>query len=456
MPNRGNIASKEEKFGGDLGTRPELTPIDTSAREAAGQSLIDEMARQSQGGPNVELQTAAMFGALVQEKDDPALRTLFEDAGEAALIVRGIKSAAAISGFRTALIDYFRQRAVESGEIFSDHELTEARRWKPYIETLKSDLRTQESMAVQALYAGSTFREAATPVASRYYSDELLAQAISERYPNGARGLDVGSSIFGGPLQLIHKAEFPMWFNSVVTTDLGGAVADLTPNANRLLAKKPMFREIVATDVFPVYYEERQSYDIGNLRFSLSGLRPSERNGRPDSSEPPYIQALGALINKKQKNKREYTKDSRVTFQQANLLNPVDLANFKDKYPEPFDVIIGNFVTQELSPHAQREMHKALCGLLAENGILAYNHQARIDPALAGRPVGIEHVQHLSDYAVSEWSSYNHVLDMLNPVRGLQEMMSFYDNRCVDVRLSMGKLVVNGELVPISDLVRNA
>jgi hypothetical protein len=50
-----------------------------------------------------------------------------------------------------------------------------------------------------------------------------------------------------------------------------------------------------------------------------------------------------------------------------------------------------------------------------------------------------------------------HLVDKLHPEGvGVQEAMHFFDNRCTDIRLGIGSLVVNGELVTISDLIRNS
>lgn len=422
---------------------PEVTRTDPT------QSLISEMSLQSQGGPNVEAPTAAMFMALL-ESDSIEIQNLVIDAADSAAR-RGIGYGPAVSGFRTSLIDFFRTKYEESGAEFSDEDLTKPEDWIDPIHLLHEDLTLAVSKAFDSIRSGITFREAATPVKERYASAAAVTQLVKERFPNGARGLSIGCSIMLGELQLKYSDEFPFSFESVTAPDgAKGQEIDLTDRANKLVGHPSVFSKVVGVDIFPVYNEYRQRYDADNAHFALSGWRPSER------ADPSYFKEANMLMAKKQTGAPGYDPDCKVNFWQANLLESLDFAEFQEHNPEPFDVIVMNYVTQELRREDQVRLHEAASKLVSENGLIIYNHQAYIPPKHLKQPTPIQNVKHYKSYATMPYSSSMHIVDMMHPVRGLQEAMRYRDNRCQVVRLGVAKLMVNGALEPVSELFRNA
>jgi hypothetical protein len=277
---------------------------------------------------------------------------------------------------------------------------------------------------------------------------------VTDRFPDGERRLDVGSSIALGALQAWYKNEVPMKFARAGIEAVGKGSQtniDVKPNANAILSRPSNIREIVCVDKVPYYDEERQQWDEGYVGYALSGLRPSERNSR-------YLDDAIALLDKKRKGKPGYDENCGVKFHRADLLDIRDLSVFKDAHPEPFDFITVNYVTQELSFEEQIKLHEVLCGLLSYNGILIYVHQAAINPGHGNKgPVDMVHIRPIERYATRPWQSNMHVQDNLHPdKKGLQHVMNFWDTRCKSVLFSpTGKLVVNGALEPVSDLVRN-
>lgn len=423
--------------------KPEVLSTDPT------QSLISEMSRQSQGGPNVETPTAAMFAALL-ESDSIEIQNLVIDAADSAAR-RGIGYGPAVSGFRTSLIDFFRTKYEESGAEFNDEQLVQPEDWADPMHLLHEDLTLAVSKAFDSIRAGITFREAATPVKERYASVAAVTQLVKERFPHGVRGLSIGCSIMLGELQLRYSDEFPFSFENVAAQEgSNGAEIDLTEKANKLVGHAAIFKKVVGVDIFPIYDEARQRYDEDNAHFALSGWRPSER------ANPSYFRDARALMAKKQKGAPGYDPSPSVIFQQANLLDRDDFADFKDRFPEPFDVIMMNYVTQELPLADQVRLHEAASQLVSENGLLIYNHQAYIPNKYQKQPTPIKNVRHYKSYATMPYSSSMHIVDMLHPVRGVQEAMRYRDNRCQVVRLGAAKLMVNGSLEPISELFKNA
>ncbi len=407
------------------------------------EALLAEIALQSKGGPNVEPQTAAMFGALLGSRD-AAIQGVLADAAEHAAL-REIGCGPAVSGLRTTLVDYFRARSEEDGKEFSDASLLTAADWKPFIAMLADDFVSNESSAIDSVHSGIFFREAATPVKERYASFAAVTQLLKERFPDGARALSIGCSIMVGELQLMHSDEFPMSFETVT---IGKRHHDVTAAANKLVQRPTCFREIVGVDINHTYYEDKQRYDTDTAHYALSGLRPSERNN------PAYFNIVKSLMFKKEIGQPEYTPDNGVLFHQANLLDPVERADFTDKHPEPFDVIMMSFVTQELSTEDQLRMHEVASQLVSDNGVIIYNHQAYIPRKFQSQPVDITQVRHYKSYATVPYSSAMHVVDMMQPVQGVQEAMKYHNNRCQRVRLGTAKLMVNGTVEPISDLIK--
>jgi hypothetical protein len=118
---------------------------------------------------------------------------------------------------------------------------------------------------------------------------------------------------------------------------------------------------------------------------------------------------------------------------------------------------MASFATQEMTPQEQVAIHYAALDLLSPSGILLYVHQAGIVEGVS-QPTAIDNLEHYTDYATHEWRSNLQIVDKLLPIRGLQQMMNFYDNRCRRVHIvnGVGELVVNGQAWPLSDLILNS
>jgi hypothetical protein len=424
--------------------------------------LITELDIQRQGGPGVEPETAAMFGAILlkhaAEKDDKSpMHQLISETAEQTIIRREIQAPAAVSLFRTALINYYRKSYAAQHREFSDANLITPDSWGDLINDLSRDLQDETSVSAGGLLTGIAFRTAATPAKERIIPIDLLSQLIAERFPKGARGLDVGTSLMVGPLQLVHKRQFLRDFRFEKVAHLApgkSRPSGLTDKSNKIVARDPVITEFVGIDKIPYYYEERgrMMYDRGNAEFALAGLRPSERN------DPAYFGTVKTLMDKKQRGSWSYLLEPGVSFHFGDLLHPGDLEEFKSRFTEKFDVIVMSYITQELSPAEQVRMHEVACDLLSDKGLLVYLHQAFIKDGRPGKPAPISSVVHHNTYATEAWRSSMQVVDALNPddPQGVQEMMTFYDNRCQRAAVKAGRLVINGELVPLSEAIRQA
>lgn len=430
---------------------PEAAKVLASGQSEAAQLLTGELAQQAEGGPNVEPETAAMFRSVI--RGGTYIQAFLEEAAEQTIIRRRIKSGAAVSFLRTVLIDYFHNRYAEAGEQFSDLGRLDEQAWERPFSLLNDDLTSDRSMAMSSARASLYFRVAATPVKERKAPQALVGQFIKDRYPDGIRALEVGSSLGVGALQLLYKDQFALEFEKVTIARADqDTELEITDKANEVVSRPLHFKQIVCVDKFPFYYEDRMQYDIANARFALNGLRPSERNNQA------YMDTVRALLDKKQVGSGSYDPECQAVFHRADMLNPQELGDFSHRFPGTFDMIAADYVTQELPAEDQLKLHHTLLSLLADNGVLLYNHQARLEPPNVPRPASIDHVEHFSTYATIPFRGNMHIVDNLHPVQGIQEPLSYYDNRCRWTRLRAGGgcLVVKGSLQSLSDLVLNS
>lgn len=421
-------------------------------RSQAEKDFRLQLEAQSEGGPNVEPQTAAMFGGLLKY-GGPNIQAFIAEEAVHSLLVRRVRPAAAASHFRTRVVHYGYSYALESSRgkrNFSDNELVTPELWRPTINSLERDLKEERSMAAETLQADS-FLSASTTPPDRELGPETIFQLAADRFPHGIRRLDFGSSLGIGALRAVYKDEFPMTFEEVKIepADDISPLIDVTQNANKILARTSLYTEVVCVDRVPFYREDLQRWDDGFSSFALSGLRPSERHSS-------HFEVIKSLMDRKRSGAKDYDPNCKVKFRRADLLEDEEFHDFLDEFIEPFDVITVNYVTQELAPEQQQRLHRVLARLLSENGILIYLHQAEIKPVYEQSPADITAVSHFDDYASESWRSNMHLQDNLNPVRGLQQAMRFFDNRTRRARLrTNAKLVVNGSLEPVSELIRN-
>ena len=410
--------------------------------------LVSEIAVQSHGGPNVEPPTAARWEALISYPG-PAVQNLVHESANY-MQERGIGNGPAVSGLRTSIVYYARARSAAEGTEFSDLNLLSPQDWLPVFDMLEEDLCIGTSDVAETFLSSFSYLTAKTPVLERVASINLLTQLVRDRFPNGAQGLEIGSSIMVGDLQLMYGDEFPMSLRSVQTKPARGTEHDVTEKANRLVRLPRLFDNIVAIDIFEVYHESKQRYDPLQLEYALSGLRPSERGSE-------HFQIVKSLVAKKEIDKPGYDSHNGVYFDTLNLLDPADVAAYKDKFPGKLDVIFLNFVTQELPLRDQVRMHDIAVDLLSPNGLLIYNHQAKIAKRHQQRPTDISNVKHLKSYATVPYSSTTHYVDMAHPELGVQQAFTSYDNRCQDLRVNpVAQLMVNGSLERVADLIKNS
>lgn len=424
----------------------------SSAAVAAYGQLTSELELESHGGPNVEKPTAAMFRALLDA--GPEIQTLLLRTSDYVFNHRRLYPGPVASLYRTSFVHLFATIYASKGLSFDDAKRIKAADWEEPLGFVVEELAKDNSEPIEIFYANMIARNASTPSRERSYSDELIAQLVSDRFGKGVRGLDYGCSLGIGAIQLLYKDQFPMEFQNV-GAPTRGKQEDLTDRANVILARPKVFQQITGVDRGIFYSSELRRYDKTYREFALNGLRPSERN------DPEYMNVINQLLRKVDKKKPEYNEEidydeqSGFEFFWGDFLKDEGLATFVQTHPDPFDVIMVNFVTQELSVEERYRMHGILVNLLSENGILIYNHQARIMPRRIARPA-IENIVHYQTYATYPYRSKMHIFDNLNPRAGIQELMSYFDNRLRKLRLGMGRLVVNDEAVPIIDLVKNA
>lgn len=415
-------------------------------------ALNDGMIREARGGPGVPSQVQALWCQVLTEgsaRDSP-INILLDDVSDSINERGGIPVEAALSGLRTSIIAYSTNEYLARGEAFHDIRRVKPKDWKEPVAYLVEDLGkqrgTEQSMSLAYhIHAGITFRGAATPPPDRGMPTQALLHMAADRSPEGARVLDVASSIGTSALSLVYG--FYTEFKSV-HIDSGSKLRSITKHAQNLVNTRVPIEEVVCVDKAQLWTPEREQYDPGYLLHALSGLRPNER------ADHIYMTRLRGLINRKQKGTRSFKSDSPVKFFEGNFLRPSDLEEFKHKHKGGFNLITADYLTQELSPSERIAMHYILIGLLKEDGILAYKHQMRLKSD-AATPTGIEDLETVQDYSVTPYSSYQHVYDAMLPEHGLQETMQAYDNRWRKVRvLGSGALAVGGKPKPITEIIQ--
>jgi hypothetical protein len=428
-------------------------------RSSASDRTWAEIGKQARGGPNVEPPIAALFSRILQDDSEP-IRAMVEESAEFRNNA-GYTIGSIVTALRISIIDYCTEREKLHGRRFEDLHRTRAREWneplgwvKDALEDTRTDLSDPFVQIAMRLKNTGLYMAPNTSPLYRGNGSETLAQLAAERWPDGARGLDIGSSTAVTALSHLYKDNLPaeclpvFGFNEVTTKPDG---KDLTQKANRILGRPSIFKDFLCVDTYPAYYEDRQAFDEHYRERAINALRPSERG------DQNYVATIEALHAKKDPNSPHYDPKRRLRFVQANLLDTDELYEFKDRFTQPFDVININFVTQEMTSHDFVALFRTALGLLSENGLLSVVHQARLKRPSQPRPVSIAKFRPYERYATSAWRSNLHLADALNPDGfGIQQMMNFYDNRCRRARVDAGRLVVNGVLEPLQDLIRYA
>ncbi len=405
-----------------------------------------EMLRQGRQPVGVEAPTAALMGRLAHEMTQQSpLSDVLVGVAEARMNRDGMKSSPTVSAVRTATVHHGRMRI----ENFSDKDWSKPENADRLVELINDDLENQATgIDVDSLGTflfDLDYRNTPTaPGGKRYTWAEFFAQLLGEsRFPYGIKALDVGPSIIVGAQQLMSKDKFPLRLEDV-TVPSGGEEIDVTDVVRELLKRPSLFREIDCVDSEPVYWESRKEYDSTIGELAISAMRPISERG-----DPAFVQEIRDLmaIDKEASN---------ISFMWADMLKASGRATFLERFRERYDMIIVNYVTQEMAWPDQRKLHHILCSLLRPpeegGGVLAYIHPAHIHPVNVTQPAPIRNIRHYETH-VGPHRHRLHLTDNLYAPKKLQEIMSFEDNRCQRSRVYGGEVMLDGRLQSIPDLL---
>jgi hypothetical protein len=431
--------------------------------------LIQKLREQSEGGPGVEPQTAAMFGAVIiaheaemhaVDTDARPITELLNDTATEQIGVRNKNPAAAVTVLRTSLVHFFRRDSIEKNQpTFTDAKLWTPDHWQPGMDILSSALTENLSNAVTSLRANIIIRHGSTTVKERTAVLEMVAQLVGKnRFPAGMRGLDIGSGLMLSPIQHMNRGRFPLRMNYLGYREHGGRAQKLTKMVNTILQQETVFTEFVANDSAIIYHTHdhgsdrkiRKQYDRGSVEFAAAGFRPSERN------DPHYMQMVQSMLDTKQLGAWGYDEHERVKFAWGNLLDDNELEDFIDEFAGTFDFISHSFLWQELSEDLQVKLHEVDKRLISPNGVIVHLHQAHLGEHGDG-PAPKEAITSYTDYATKPNRSQLQIIDTANPHASdkVQRVATLRDNRCQVGTMGNATLWLNDEAVRFVDLIKD-
>jgi len=407
----------------------------------AGLLLFYELERQAQSPRGVDPQTAALYKALLAQRETSLTPVLIE-AADFRIDRQGQTSSGAVGAVRSALATYFS--AVEPG--FSDADRTTPEAWETPLKRLNDDLASLDGDEIGDFLYNLSFRPVATTLHYRALPPELMLQLVSERFPQGAKHLDVGSSGMITTRWQHRKQPGPLNFSEVYIPhddNPSDTRIIVTNKANAIVNRPSLLKESVCVDIVPVYHQDRQRYDGGFENWLKGCVRSSERN------DAEFMAVLEALL-------QPDPTDKNITFSLQDLTTARDQALFLEEQPELFDFITANNMIHQIQPTKRYGLLDFLTTRLSPNGLLIIDEFVYLHPANLKKPATFKNVR-----VYDHWHIPNRhrtlYYDNLNPVKCVQEALSFSDNsRVRKPRVESGTLITNDSAEPIADLIKNS
>lgn len=416
--------------------------------------LISQVA-DPPGGRMYEPATSALCAAILQQPSDGIMGIVIHDAVSAhARIPHGdlseddlhrlqtrISQSEIVGIIRSTIITYCY--AVDPD--FSDAERS---RSDDMMEPLQDFLRSYagqtdtpaKQIAGQQAHQHIT-QKASTAVFERQKPPELILQSAAERLPaSGARMLEIGGSI--GMSQFLLNKLVPMRFQQVTAGRVKSPL-DLSVAANNLLQNPSVVRECVSVDIDAVANPKTQQYKPGIVERAYGSLRPSERH---DARTKRIFRLLQTMH------------DPDFHFLQADITTPEGFDRLQQSHPGQFDFIQATTMTYELKQEQRQQLFQNMLKLLAPNGLALIVDFAGLRHSSYRGPVAFPNYQIFRTWHDKLFKYRAYLIDgsELQPSIGLQEVMRLDDSRCAVAKVMGGRLAINGELRPITDLIAHA
>jgi hypothetical protein len=356
---------------------------------------------------------------------------------------------------------------------FTDKDRTQASHWRKPLAQLNHVLATQpNSLAVTKFEANMYQRNIATNFPGRYMPLEMLLQVLGDRFPDGVRMADFGSSVGAGINWQLRKDELDQRYKMLMkfahVAEFGNPRSDLTEKANEILDLLPILRDVVEIDIQSVYSPNKEingqrgdmMYDPAFGEWARFSFRAKERH------DPAFMDMFKELVR---------YKPDLVKFYMGNLLVEHHLKQFEELHAseEKFDVFNMSVSVHQNHPStfmrllniANRLTHKDGLILVHEFGHLRYpgHEDAKeipdlntIDPKVLGTPMSLDRFETVDFWHIPQ-NFRSFAIDKAHP-RGLgfQVAMVYDDNsRCTKPTVMPATFKLGKRVHKLPKLIRN-
>jgi hypothetical protein len=261
---------------------------------------------------------------------------------------------------------------------------------------------------------------------------ELLMQALAPRFPDGYRELVIGCSMLADTNQILYKSVFPFEPVEFFTPPHGTkkktmsvANRQLTAVANRALKQSHLVDWCLAVDLTDPFVEHAKRWSQGALRGS-------------ELANPAFRNTYDGLASRPHPN---------LTFKKLDLTTRQDTEQLRSELGDNLPNIVEmGTIKHQLSRQDRTNLDLNCASLLADGGLLVTKDFAYVSP---DKPKSMQFYKHW--HIDGRYRTF--VLDPKLPRLGWQEIFRARDSRCRAMTASAGKLMVEGSLRTIDELL---
>lgn len=289
-------------------------------------------------------------------------------------------------------------------------------------QKVTADTATEAEELSYKKFAWALFgRELNTTTASRYAPTEHVIQAVSDRFPDGVRAADIGSSIGLGLKVMALKSQLgPQIFPHVDVLGSRDRVHKRRTAAyNQTLALPPRLKQAYGIDIENPLDPDTQLWAESNLRHK-------------EQANERFMQAFHWLIQAQPDN---------ILFKHVDFTDKNHIGQFIDEVgPQNVDVAIYNTSFYQMARIQQKTALEPLPDMLAPNGIALLQDAVKVTgPGLFDVELDPSSWQEKKRFP---WSTL--VYDNAHPENGWQPLFHAEDSRFARIRLGSGTLAIRG------------